>query len=277
MASLEREVRRLLGRAISHYDLIQDGDRLAVAVSGGKDSVLLLWLLRERLQRIPIRYELVAVHVDPGFDETTADQLEAFFLKERFAYRILRTDHGSRAHSPTNRENPCFLCARLRRSTLFHTARALDCGKIALGHNQDDLIETFFINICYGAQTATMVPKQPFFGGAMTVIRPLALIPAEKVERLSLRLGLPVLTNACPSAGRNKRQELRELLRPLLAKNSKVRGNIYHAMSHVNLDYLPPPLDGRQGLLTLGDALQPQPNGRKPHATDDIEEDSIPD
>lgn len=88
MASLEREVRRLLGKAISHYDLIQDGDRLVVAVSGGKDSVLLLWLLRERLQRIPIRYELVAVHVDPGFDETSADQLEAFFLKEGFTYRI---------------------------------------------------------------------------------------------------------------------------------------------------------------------------------------------
>jgi len=165
MASIEREVRRLVGKAISHYDLIQDGDRIAVAVSGGKDSVLLLWLLRERLQRIPIRYDLTAVHVDPGFDATTADRLEAFFLKEGFDYRIIRTDYGPRAHGPENRENPCFLCARLRRATLFRKARDLNCQKIALGHNQDDLIETFFINICYGGQTATMVPKQLFFGG----------------------------------------------------------------------------------------------------------------
>lgn len=277
MASLEREVRRLLGKAIAHYDLIQDGDRVVVAVSGGKDSVLLLWLLRERLQRIPIRYELIAVHVDPGFNETAADQLETFFLKEGFAYRILRTDHGLRAHSPENRENPCFLCARLRRTTLFHTARALDCRKIALGHNQDDLIETFFINICYGAQTATMVPKQLFFGGAITVIRPLALIPAERAERLSRRLGLPIITNACPSAGSNKRQETRELLGTLFAKNAKVRGNIYHAMSHVNLEYLPPPLDGQRGLLSLKDALQTLQDGQQPYAADDSEENPVPD
>lgn len=277
MASLEREVRRLLGKAIAHHDLLGDGDRVTVAVSGGKDSVLLLWLLRERLSRIPIRYELIAVHVDPGFDETSADQLEAFFLKEGFTYRILRTDHGPRAHSPENRENPCFLCSRLRRTALFRTARALDCGKIALGHNQDDLIETFFINICYGAQTATMVPKQRFFGGAVTVIRPMALISAERAERLSRRLGLPVMANACPSAGKNKRREMRELLGTLFAKNPKVRGNIYHAMSHVNLEYLPPPLDGQRGLLSLKDAMQILPDGQKPYATDDIEEDSIPD
>lgn len=277
MASLEREVRRLLGKAIAHYDLLQNEDRVAVAVSGGKDSVLLLWLLRERLQRIPIHYELIAVHVDPGFDEASTDQLEAFFLKEGFAYRILRTDHGLRAHSPENRENPCFLCARLRRTTLFHTARALNCRKIALGHNQDDLIETFFINICYGAQTATMVPKQLFFGGEITLIRPLALVPAAKAERLCGRLGLPVIINACPSAEKSKRQEMRKLLGPLFAKNPKVRGNIYHAMSHVNLDYLPPPLDGQRGLLTLRDAVQTTQNGRKPYATDDSEENPVPD
>ena len=201
---------------------------------------------------------------------TSADQLEAFFLKEGFAYRIMRTDHGLRAHSPENRENPCFLCARLRRTTLFRTARALDCRKIALGHNQDDLIETFFINICYGGQTATMVPKQLFFGGTITVIRPLALVPAEKAERLCRRLGLPVIANACPSAGKNKRQEMRDFLESLYTKNAKVRGNIYHAMSRVNLEYLPPPLDGQRGLLTLEHALHASQDGRKPYEADEF-------
>lgn len=265
MASLEGDVRRLVGKAISHYDLIRDDDRIMVAVSGGKDSLLLLWLLRERLRRIPIGYELTAVFVDPGFDPSACHRLEAFFIKEGFDYRIIRTDHGLRAHSPENRENPCFLCSRLRRTTLFRMARDLNCRKIALGHNQDDLIETFFINICYGGQVAGMVPKQLFFGGEITVIRPLALVPAAKAERLCRRLELPVISNACPSAGINKRQEMRSLLETLFEKNPKVRGNIFHAMSHVNLEYLPPPLGGKRGVLTLMHSLLQSQEGTKPY------------
>lgn len=238
----------MMGKAIHHYQLIENKDRIAVAVSGGKDSMLLLWLLRERLRRVPIGYELVALHVDPGFDSESADRLEEFFQREGFRYEIIRTDHGVRAHSPENRENPCFLCARLRRASLFKAAHSHGCSKLAFGHNQDDFIETFFINICYGAQVAGILPKQAFFGGEMTIIRPLALVPASKVLRLSRRLELPIIANCCPSAQKNKRQEIRTILDTLCRKNSKVRGNIFHAMSHVNLEYLPPPLDsGKAG------------------------------
>jgi tRNA 2-thiocytidine biosynthesis protein TtcA len=274
MASIEREVRRLVGRAISCYALIQDGDRMAVGVSGGKDSLLLLWLLRDRLQRIPIHYELTAVHVDPGFDAAATDSLQAFFHKESFDYRIIPTDYGLRAHSPENRENPCFLCARLRRTALFREARNLNCQKIALGHNQDDLIETFFINICYSAQTAAMVPKQPFFGGEITIIRPLSLVPAAKVERLCQRLGLPIISNTCPSANENKRQEIRGLLDPLFKQNPKVRGNIYHAMSHVNHEYLPPPLDGLSKKPALTRPSKTSRDGTKLYGS---QENSVPD
>ena len=245
MASLGREVRRLLGKGIAHYGLIDNGDRIAVAVSGGKDSMLLLWLLRERLQRIPISYELVAVHVDPGFDTETADQLEAYFQKEGFQFEIIRTDQGLQAHGPEKREDPCFLCARLRRSTLFKKARELGCRKIALGHNQDDMIETFFINICYGAQVAGMVPRQEFFGGEIVIIRPLALVPADSIQRMCNTLGIPIFPTRCPSASKNQRAEIRSMLGGLFAKNPKVRGNIYHAMSNVNYEYLPPGLPAR--------------------------------
>ncbi|HBD07321.1 MAG TPA: tRNA 2-thiocytidine(32) synthetase TtcA [Syntrophobacteraceae bacterium] len=242
MAFIDQEVRRLLGKAVHHYGLISDGDRIVVAVSGGKDSLLLLWLLRERLARVPIAYELLAVHIDLGFDPEPAMRLDAFFRKEGFDYRIITTDYGLRAHGPENRENPCFLCARLRRTTLFQVAQKAGCAKIAFGHNQDDFIETFFINICYAGQVASMVPRQSFFAGEMVVIRPLALVPAAKVERLSKRLDLPVVQNPCPTSQRNKRQEIRALLETLYRNNRKVRGNIYHAMSHVNSEYLPPPL-----------------------------------
>jgi tRNA 2-thiocytidine biosynthesis protein TtcA len=245
MAFVDQEVRRLLGKGIHHYGLIENGDRIAVGVSGGKDSMLLLWLLRERLRRIPIGYELIAVHVDPGFDSESADRLEAFFRQEGFRYEILRTDHGPKAHGPENSENPCFLCSRLRRSALFSKARELGCRKIALGHNQDDMIETFFINICYGAQVAGMMPKQDFFGGEMTIIRPFALVQAQSILRVCNNLGLPVLHTNCPSAAKNKRSEIRKMLEVLFKRNSKVRGNIYHAMSNINFEYLPKGLPAR--------------------------------
>ncbi len=242
MAYIDQEVRKLVGKAIHHYGLIADGDRIAVAVSGGKDSLLLLWLLREKQRRAPIRFDLMAVHVDLGFEPGTAEPLESFFQEEGFPYRILQTDYGPVAHRPENRENPCFLCARRRRAALFREARDLGCSKLALAHNQDDFIETFFINILYGAQTAAMVPRQSFFGGALTVIRPLALVDSEKVGRMARRLRLPVVNNPCPSADRNARTEIRDFLFGLYRKNRKIRGNIFHAMSHVNTDYLPPPL-----------------------------------
>jgi tRNA 2-thiocytidine biosynthesis protein TtcA len=242
MAFIDQEVRRQLGKAIHHYGLIADGDRIVVAVSGGKDSLLLLWLLRERLARVPIHYELLAVHIDLGFDPEPAARLKAFFQREGFTYRIITTDYGLRAHSSENRENPCFWCARLRRTALFKEAQQLGCRKIAFGHNQDDFIETFFLNICYSGQVAGMVPRQPFFSGEVVVIRPLALVASTKVEKLSARLGLPVVQNPCPSSQLNKRQELRIFLETLYRRNRKVRGNIFHAMSHVNSEYLLPPL-----------------------------------
>lgn len=242
MAYIDQKVRKLMGKAIHGYGLIEPGDRIAVAVSGGKDSLLLLWLLRDRLRRVPVSYELVAVHVDLGFEPSTADPLEDFFRAEGFSYRIIRTDYGLQAHGPQNRENPCFLCARRRRAAIFREAQTLGCTKVALAHNQDDFIETFLINILYGSQTAGIVPRQSFFGGTLVVIRPLALIDTEKVARMVRHLGLPVVENPCPSAGRNVRTEIREFLFRLYRSNRKIRGNIFHAMSHVNLEYLPPPL-----------------------------------
>ena len=119
------------------------------------------------------------------------------------------------------------------------------------------------------AKLRTMVPKQPFFGGEVTVIRPLALVPSANAERLCRRLGLPIIRNVCPSAAKNKRQEMRNFLESIFAKNPKVRGNIFHAMSHVNLEYLPPPLDGKRGQLTLMHSLKTTLDGPNPHESEE--------
>ncbi len=244
-AYLEREVRHLFGKAVHSYGLIEHGDRIAVAFSGGKDSVLLLHLLKDRLSYIPIRYELFAIYVDLGFDGgDAAEHIERYLHAQNVPFSIIRSDFGIRAHSEENRENPCFLCARLRRMAIFKTAWHHGYRKIAFGHNQDDVIETFFLNICYGGQVSSMLPKQPFFRGEIEVIRPLVLMPSTMIEKFVREEGLFHLPNACPSASQGRRRAIREMLSQLYRDNKKVRGTIFRAMSNVNLEYLFPPLDG---------------------------------
>jgi tRNA 2-thiocytidine biosynthesis protein TtcA len=239
ISSVEKKVRRLMGRAIQRYGLIDRGDRILVALSGGADSTSLLWLLQDRLCGIPIDYKLFAVHVEHGFTGEDYSAVHAWVESLDIAHRVIRSDIGLRAHSSENHENPCFLCARLRRTTLFQEAGRLACNKIALGHNLDDLIETFLVNILYGAQVATMLPRQPFFGGEITVIRPLSLLDSGKIRRFHKSRGFPLSVSTCPSKDTGKRQEIRRILQELYMKNPKIRGNIMHAMHNVNLEYLP--------------------------------------
>jgi len=218
--------------------MIEDGDRILVALSGGSDSLTLLWILSERLPRIPIHYELIAVHIDPGFDGGFSGPLAAYCREKGYRYRIESTDYGVRGHSPENRENPCFLCARLRRKRLFEVAEELGCRKIALGHNKDDLIETLFLNIFYAGEVSTMLPSQPFFRGEFTIIRPLALVEKDIINRFAKKEELPGFVNPCPSAGTTKRQDIREMLQEFYRSNRKIKGNIFRALRHVNTDYL---------------------------------------
>ena len=217
---------------------MDDGDRILVGVSGGKDSMALLWSLAERQRRSPVRYELFPVYVDPGFEGGFAEALRAQCRDMGLDLRVAQTDFGLIAHSAENRENPCFLCARLRRKRLFEIAQELDCRKVALGHNKDDIIETFFMNICFAGEVSTMIPAQSFFNGLITVIRPLAFVEEELIRRFVRQQGLAVFHNPCPSANRTKRQEIKELLRQLYRSNPKVKGNVFRAMRHVRLDYL---------------------------------------
>lgn len=240
---VEKKVRQLMGRAVERYGLIDGDDRILVALSGGVDSTLLLWLLHNRLSRIPIVYELFAVHVDLGFGGEDYSLVQEWVESLQVPHRTIDSEFGPRAHSAENRENPCFLCSRLRRTALFREARRRNCNKIAFGHNLDDLIETFFINIFYGSQLSTMLPRQPFFGGDITVIRPLSLLDSAAIRRFHQRLGLPLSVNLCPSKNTGKRQEIRELLQGLYRKNRKIRGNILSALHNVNLEYLPSYLD----------------------------------
>ena len=233
-----KAVNSLVGRAIHRYEMIGDGDRIAVGLSGGKDSLTLLWVLAERRKRIPVDYQLFPIYIDPGFPGGFADDLADDCRKLGFDLIVDRTDHGIIAHSEKNLENPCFLCSRLRRKRLFQLADELVCEKLALGHNKDDIIETFFLNICYAGEISTMVPYQEFFGGRFVVIRPMAMVDEDTIRRFFRSLPFSRHTNSCPSAGRTKRSEIKTMLAELYRTNRKIKGNIYRAMSHVKMEYL---------------------------------------
>ena len=227
-----------MGRAIHRYDMIQHGDRILVGLSGGMDSQTLFWFLNERMGRIPIRYSIFGVFLEPGFPGGFAHDLAAHYQRMGHTVRVEFTDFGPVAHSDLNRENPCFLCARLRRRRLFQIAEELDCRKIALGHNKDDLIETLFLNICYTGEIATMHPNQSFFEDRYRIIRPLAMVDQDDIRRFARQRNFPRFDNPCPSADRSKRAEMREMLNTLYRSNRKVKGNIFRAMQQVKTDYL---------------------------------------
>ena len=238
MSYVAKEIKRLTGKAIHTKDMIRDGDHVMVAVSGGKDSLALLWLLKERIKRVPIDYRITAVHVDPGFGANSADQMTSFFLAHGFEFRVIESDIGPKAHGPQNRENPCFLCSRLRRKLLFQTAEEVGCNRMAFGHHKDDLIETFFLNVFYGASISTMVPVQGLFGGKLTVIRPFYLVDEDLIRRYSQLMDWPEISLDCPTAGSSKREEIKNMLKHFYRSNRKIKGNIFHALHNVNAEYL---------------------------------------
>jgi len=231
-------MRRAVGRALYDYKMISDGDKVAVGLSGGKDSLTLMWVLQERLNRIPIRYSLLAIYIDLGFPESPAPKIEAYCRQAGYSLQVEYTDYGIRGHGTENRENPCFLCSRLRRKRLFEVADTFGCNKLALGHTMDDIIETLFLNMCYGGEISTMVPRQPFFNGRLTLIRPLAYVDEKGIDAFAKDHGFPHISNPCPTAKHSKRSEIKEMLEKLYRGNSKIKGNLFRSMSRVKPEYL---------------------------------------
>ena len=234
----DKAINRDMGRAIHHYDMINDGDRILVGVSGGKDSLTLIWYLQERLARIPISYTLVPVYVDPGFEGGFGEELSAWMQSQDLGLHQEYSDNGIVAHSRENLENPCFLCARRRRRRLFEIAEASGCNKIAFGHHKDDIVETFFINMCYTGVMGTMCPVQSVFQGRFRIIRPLAFVDEERIRRFAADHGFPEFENPCPTARTSKRQEIKDVLNSLYQGNKKIKDNIFRSLSHVNQEYM---------------------------------------
>jgi tRNA 2-thiocytidine biosynthesis protein TtcA len=240
MVYVEREIRRLMGKAIHHYKLIEDGDRILVAISGGKDSLAMLNLLHERRSRVPIKYDLKVVTIDLGFERGNFALLRKYIGSLGYEFILKKTQIGPLSQSAFNRENPCFLCARLRRKIFFETAQELGCNKVALGHHKDDVIETFLMNVFYRGEISTMVPYQSLFEGRLVLIRPLSLIEEDKIQAYVKIRALPEVKDCCPSRSMSRRAEIKRLVGELSKKDKRIKHNIYASLSNVKSNYLIP-------------------------------------
>jgi tRNA 2-thiocytidine biosynthesis protein TtcA len=238
-------LKKWLERAVMDYDMISTGDRVLVGVSGGMDSLSLLDLLNTPMIYVP-PFSLIAVNIDLGFDPGYGgyDVLDGYLREGGYDYVLEKTDIGPLSHSDYNRKNPCFLCSRLRRKRIFEIAAAKGCNKIAFAHHRDDIIETLLINLFYGREISTMVPKQKIFGGKLHIIRPLAYIREDLVKKYAKERGFPSIENGCPTSRTSRRRYIKDLLSELARDNPRIRENIWKAMAHVKPDYLPERIDG---------------------------------
>lgn len=235
--AIPKQLNRLIGQAMHTYNMLDDGDTVLIAVSGGIDSLVLAAILQEWQKKAPITYTISAIHLDMGFEGADiVPSIAGQFKKMHLPLEIEWTAFGRSAVS--NEKSGCFHCARNRRSRLFALARDKKCNKLALGHHKEDIIETFFINLLYSGNISTMVPSQPLFNGNLTVIRPLAFLDKEQVATLGRHFELKASENPCPLSGTTKRETVRRLLGDLYNKDEHIKGNIFAALSNVRQDYL---------------------------------------
>jgi tRNA 2-thiocytidine biosynthesis protein TtcA len=240
MDRLERRLLAEVARASHDFKLLEAGDRVLVAVSGGKDSHALLYLLRQIQRRAPFEFSLIAVNVDqghPGFPERV---LPEYFEREGYEYKIVKED----TYSVVKEKIPegktyCSLCSRLRRGILYTLAVELGATKIALGHHRDDVIETLLLNLLYSGQLKAMPARLRSDDGRNVVIRPLVYLSEAELTEFAAQKAFPIIPcDLCGSQENLQRKQVKNLLNELNARNPKVRANVFNALGNVRPSHL---------------------------------------
>jgi tRNA 2-thiocytidine biosynthesis protein TtcA len=244
-----------IGKAIADHDLIRDKDRILVAVSGGKDSLAMLKLLHERKKWAPIKYELIAMHIQTDYHcagcvhtETLKkffDDLDTKYIIEKISIvgddRPVKHACGSLPDGSSAIKKPrvsCFWCSWNRRKALFLAADRLKCNKIALGHHKDDIIETLLLNMFYHGEFSAMNPRQELFKGALTIIRPLCYVEEEETVKFAKESGFPSQMCRCPNSQVSKRRMVKQLIKEVEKDCEFVRTNLFRSMTRIKKDYI---------------------------------------
>lgn len=228
---------RKLGKAMHDYSMFADGDRVLIAVSGGIDSLTLAYVLQQWIKKIPITITLHAVYVDHGFwknNDVGNPGLEIQRQLDSISLPYEMVDELPLYSATRN----CFVCSKNRRKVLFDYAAQGGYNKLALGHHRDDLIETFFLNVLYGGNISTMLPRQELFSGDLQIVRPMAYLEKCDVQRIGSGFGVRAVKNLCPVMDDSRREQVREVLEQLGATRPEVKSSIFAALSNVRQEYL---------------------------------------
>ena len=221
-----------LRKAVQQYNMIENGDKIAVGVSGGKDSLILLEGLVRLREFIGIEYEITAISVDAMFSgiPTNFDKITEYCQKLGIVHHIIATHIGEIVFDIRMEKSPCSLCARMRRGALNNAAAELKCNKLALGHNLDDAAETFIMNLFTEGRIGCFSPVTLLEDKNLTIIRPLIIAPEKDIRRVVKKSNLPVLISDCPAAGHTNRQKTKELIASLEHENHGVKSRITGAI-----------------------------------------------
>ncbi|MDD4980743.1 MAG: ATP-binding protein [Candidatus Omnitrophica bacterium] len=228
-------ISKRVGRAIMDYQMLSEGDKIAVAVSGGKDSLTLLRLLVDRQKFVPIKYEVLAVHIDLGYPRSCARALTGYFKKIGVKYHIEKVDILRKAR---RKDINCFWCSWNRRKSLFEVADRFACSKVALGHHKDDIIETILMNLFFNGEISAMSPRQVLFKGKIVLIRPLAYVEEDMIKRFAGLENLPHETCVCPNSITSNRTRVANIIKGLRKVSPDVKTNIFRSIKRIKKDYL---------------------------------------
>ena len=230
-----KKILSLLRRCVEDYDMIQDGDRVAVGVSGGKDSLILLASLARLSQFYPKKFTVEAFTVDMGIDGMDLSPIQSFCDELGVPCHIIPTQINKVIFETRKEKNPCALCAKMRKGSLHEAILAEGFHKVALGHHYDDAVETFFLSLFYEGRLSCFHPVTYLDRADVTQIRPLLYVSESMVRDATKRLNLPVVHNPCPADGNTKRQEVKDLIAELEERYPKLKEYVFSSMQRLPL------------------------------------------
>lgn len=227
-------------RAVDDYEMIDEGDKIAIGISGGKDSLTLLYALHGLRRFYPKSFEIHAVTVDLGFDNQDFDKIRTLCNEMNISYTVVKTDIADIVFRQRNESNPCSLCAKMRKGALNEEMKRLGCNKIAYAHHKDDMVETMLMSLIFEGRFHSFSPKTYLDRMDLTVIRPLMYVNEADVIGFVNKYDLPVAKSACPVDGYTKREYTKELLKKLTIENPGVKERMFTAILHGNMTGWPP-------------------------------------
>ena len=223
-------------RAIDDYSMIEAGDRIAVGVSAGKDSLTLLCAMAQLRRFYPVPFELIAVTIDMGFEGADFTPIAKLCQELDVPYYVIPTEISHIIFDVRQEKNPCSLCAKMRRGALHNAAKDLGCNVVALGHHFDDAVETFMLNLFFEGRIGCFSPVTYLSRVGLKMIRPMLYMPEKDVRYFASKVSLPVIKSPCPADGNTQREEMKQLLRDLDRKHDGLRYRIFGAMQRGEID-----------------------------------------